>query len=91
MSHYNTTNETGSDLQLLRGKARKQEESILALFKTMPTTEMSAWHVERYTSYPITSVRRAITDLSQAGKLTCTGRKHIGPYGRSCYTWRLSK
>ena len=38
---------------------------------------------------PITSVRRAMTDLTNDGKLIKTKFKRLGSFGRMVYTWTL--
>ena len=38
---------------------------------------------------PITSIRRAISDLAKEGYLLKTDKKVMGNWGRLTYTWRL--
>jgi hypothetical protein len=38
---------------------------------------------------PLTSIRRAITDLTNRDRLVKTDKKVLGSAGRKTYTWRL--
>ncbi len=95
--YYNTTNENGSLLKVNTKQAENQTELTLSVFQTYPTYTFSAdevWHflidneaINEQT--PLTSIRRAITDLTNAGKIVKTNRKVLGSAGRKTYTWRL--
>ena len=39
---------------------------------------------------PLTSVRRAVTNLTNRGDLVKTDKQVKGPYGRPEYQWRLA-
>ena len=39
---------------------------------------------------PITSIRRAITDLTNEGKLVKTNSLKKGNYGKKCHCWKLA-
>lgn len=90
MTYYNTTNETGSDLARYRAKAGSQEEQILDWFEKHPTSSAAPSYFTRKIAAPITSIRRAMTDLTKSGALQMTNVKIVGPWGRSEHTWRLS-
>lgn len=88
---YNTTNELGDNLALYRGRAKGQAELILRFFRVTDR----AWSPSQIMRcfgdrWPITSVRRAITDMTKAGLLERTDNKVTGPYGRDEYTWRAA-
>ena len=88
MSHYNTTNESGNQLSLLTEIAIKQEDKVLELFTIYKKLSPSdVW--KYYSQYPLTSIRRAMTNLSIAGKLVKTDEKKIGIYGRNEFIWQL--
>jgi len=38
---------------------------------------------------PLTSIRRAITDLTNRNRLVKTDKKVLGSAGRKTYTWKL--
>lgn len=93
MSHYhNTTNEAPEQLKVFEMHAKKQEIIILDVFKKYGMI-LSPWKVYSICSslginYPITSIRRSITNLQRAGKLIKTSRKVKGVFGRNEYMWR---
>jgi len=99
MAYYNTNRETGSTLSLSWGKADKQENMILEIFsdKMRHTLNGLAPHqvrdqlVQRYGKrYPLTSIRRAISNLTDNGKLMKLERMVMGNYGKKVHTWRLN-
>ncbi len=89
--YYNTTSETGGKLELHRASTTTQLQRILALFQTMPERSIHAWQIQTClgSKTPITSVRRAISDLAKEGKLICTGSVYAGPYQRKTYTYKF--
>jgi hypothetical protein len=95
--YYNTTNENGSLLKANTKQAENQTTLTLSVFQTYPTYTFSADEVWQFLidneaineQTPLTSIRRAITDLTNAGKIVKTNRKVLGSAGRKTYTWRL--
>jgi hypothetical protein len=86
MSYFNTTNESGKQLEIFNESANNQEEQILNLMKLYK--KLSPSDVNKYfTNYPLTSVRRALTNLSNQGKLIKTDEKKVGIYGRYEFIW----
>ena len=68
--------------------ARTQEEIILAILDNSdkPASPTDVYLIlERY--YPITSIRRAFTNLTKSGKLVKTDQQKEGLYGKPNYTW----
>jgi len=94
LSHHNTTHETGLQLDLFNDKAKAQEEKILGHFRNHPDS-LFAPHDILHDVFQykvlITSVRRAITNLTERGHLVKTNVKTKGPEGRPVYTWKLNK
>lgn len=89
---YNTTQEAPAQLEVFQQKAKKQEDIILYIFDQHPDG-LSPWQTFRICNvsgarYPITSVRRAITNLQKNGKLVKTGKQVMGPYGVREYVWK---
>ncbi len=85
---YNTIGLDPIEYQKAVRKAKKQEEKVLAIFEnaSKPVSPTDVYIVlERY--YPITSIRRAITNLTDAGKLEKTDIKKEGLYGKPNYCW----
>ena len=92
MSFYNTTNEKGETLKDFTHKAETQDKIILDYFKKFSKGEFTPsfiWRNVMFCSCPITSVRRSISNLTGQGKLTQTGNKKEGIYGRKENTWKL--
>ena len=95
--YYNTTNENGSLLKTNTKQAKNQTTLTLSVFQTYPTYTFSADEVWQFLieneaineQTPLTSIRRAITDLTNEGKIVKTNRKVLGSAGRKTYTWRL--
>lgn len=95
--YYNTTNENGSLLKTNTKQAENQTTLTLSVFQTYPTYTFSADEVWQFLidneaineQTPLTSIRRAITDLTNEGKIVKTNRKVLGSAGRKTYTWRL--
>jgi hypothetical protein len=90
---FNTTSETGASLAEYRSKATIQAGKVLDFFTKHPGqsfTPNQVWKAVFDPSTPLTSVRRAITVLTGAGKLVKTAEKRDGGYGRPSYTWRLT-
>jgi hypothetical protein len=95
--YYNTTNETGISLKTNFEKADNQTRLTLAVFQTYPNDNLSANDVWSFLidnesineQTPLTSIRRAITDLTNQDRLVKTDKKVLGSAGRKTYTWRL--
>ena len=90
MSYYNTIEEVGSALTESNKKTRKQEELIFDLFvKRNQPLSPSMVLTESGLNCPITSIRRAITDLTNLGKIVKTNRQVRGMYGKAEHLWEL--
>ena len=92
-SYHNTTSSSGEQLNRFEGKAKSQEERILEWIKRCPSFLMSPSDVRKYvfnSEIPLTSVRRALTNLTTSLDLVKTDQQLNGPYGRPEYLWRLA-
>lgn len=94
MSYYNTVQTAGAELREYRQKAQRQEERILHWFKTSDQffytpSEIHLIVFDR--SVPLTSVRRAMTNLSTELKLVKSTKKRKGPFGRMEFCWRINR
>jgi len=90
--YYNTTNLTGGNLAEAVGKAETQKDIILKFFQSHPDMEFTPFDVQKHCQLqdaPVTSIRRAITNLTDEGKLTKTSNVKKGLYGAMNFTWRL--
>lgn len=92
MSYFNTTAETGQTLATYRQSAMKQEEAVLALFRArrLPMSPSQVWRHIDPDRTPLTSIRRAMRDLTLDGHLERLEVKVEGVYGRPEHLWRLS-
>lgn len=91
MTYYNTTNESGRTLAEYQRAAENQQEAIQMIFERFqrPLTP-SQVHAVMSKDTPITSVRRAITNLTNEGILTKLNDKQMGVYGRPEHLWVLT-
>jgi len=87
---YNTNNETGDSLNNSRKNTEKQSDVIYRVFQANPNMGLTPFEVESAVgnNWPITSIRRAITDLTSEGKLEKTEETRMGPYGKQTYCWK---
>ena len=86
---HNTTDE--KQLDQLEARAGKQEDTILMFFKQNYSKSFTPFEVHRKVcrQAPITSIRRAITNLTKEGKLVKTREQTVERYGISNYRWRF--
>jgi hypothetical protein len=93
MSYYNTTHLTGFELKESRRKANTQEDRILTFFEKNADKAFSPEDIQIYcmmANRPLTSVRRAITNLTNNGYLRKTNDMKPGIYGKPVHTWEFS-
>lgn len=90
---HNTIHVQGQVLTDFTEKAGKQNEIIEELFmlncyrSMTPFEVMNLLKLKGY-DYPITSVRRAITTLTDEGKLQKLNSMKEGDYGKPNHTWQ---
>lgn len=91
-SFYNTTHEHGDTLTASRTQAARQDDQILGLFISNPQALFAPHEVqdELNVSWPLTSIRRSMTNLTERGYLEKTGQMRVGTFGKQVHTWRLS-
>ena len=92
MTFYNTINEDPSELARSQTKAKTQEQKIINCFiqherPLSPSMVLSILNI----NCPITSIRRAMTNLSNEGKLEKTKDYVLGNYGKKEHLWCLPK
>lgn len=100
-SYYNTTHETGVELETSERQASAQEKTVLRIFLEYQFfwggTDLTPWNVlEQWPaadehSPPITSVRRAMTNLTRSGHLAKVAKMKRERYGKRNHVWRLNK
>ena len=91
-SYHNTNNEQGVTLAKSNAKAKTQENAILAYFGANPLEEYTAEeiHAKTLLGCPLTSIRRAMTNLAEKGELVKTNHMATGMYGKMIYKWKLN-
>lgn len=89
--YYNTNRESGDQLNRSRATNGTQNEEILHFLTNNPSglspTELKIVINNRW---PITSIRRALSTLTKAGKLTKTDELRMGEYGKYEHVWRIN-
>ena len=90
MSYYNTTSEKGQELKESHRKARSQEELIYSYFCNYGKPLSPSQVLDKLNlNCPITSIRRAMTNLTDDHKIIKTNIKVEGLYGKKEHLWRL--
>ena len=92
MTYFNTTQIRGQLLVQYEDSADDQE-ALIALFFFFNNTgqwtpEDILKHHPEFTRTPITSIRRAFSNLQSVGVIYKTDNQIKGMYGRPIYTWR---
>ena len=89
--YYNTNRESGDTLAPSVTQARNQRLTILAFFERHPDTLFAPHEIQRRVlpTAPLTSVRRAMTNLTEEGRLEKTHEMERGSYGKQVHRWRL--
>jgi len=87
---HNTIDLVPSEHREREKKAVNQNERILKLFRGSPHKDFTPAEIHLLLGQqcPITSVRRAISDLCKAGDLIKTENKRVGLYGELNCTWK---
>jgi hypothetical protein len=98
--YHNTTDSTGADLLDYRVHAKNQDQIIHEYFrrndpwlaKGLTASEVLAamLRVKLMHNTPITSIRRALTNLTTSNKLVKTDDQRDGPFGRPEYVYKLA-
>ena len=90
MAFYQTIDQVGSDLKESNKKVKRQEDLIYSLFvKCNQPLSPSMVLSQSGMNCPITSIRRAITDLTNSGRIVKTDRQVKGMYGKAEHLWEL--
>lgn len=95
--HHDTTNLPAEDLKLAELRARKLEYHVENLYKKRWMEEISPPAVKRHIDKLLqrdtllTSIRRAISNLTRDGVLEKTDNMVDGGYGSPVHCWRLAQ
>ena len=92
--YYNTNEEEGTILNSSRKNAVKQEDLVLGIFKKYRAQNLTPEEVSDALEhdghvYPITSIRRAITDLTNKDVLSKTDHMRMGSWNKMTHAWRV--
>lgn len=92
LSFFNTISLKGEELKEATEKAMVQEDMVL--FIMCDGQEYTPFEVQEiynriFSPVPITSIRRAITVLTDKGKLEKLDEMKEGNYGKPNHKWRL--
>lgn len=92
-AYHDTTDAGAADLDAYEAKARKQNARVLNLFRSWSPRTLSPSQVHALLGGeefgPLTSVRRAVTTLTDGGSLEKTDQQVEGAYGRREHTWKF--
>lgn len=93
---HNTIDLIGQELVLENAKTMHQEELITNLFKALPDKAINPSAIRQFLimrydrDIPLTSVRRAISDLTKSSVLIKTTVKRKGTYHLNEHCWALN-
>jgi Fe2+ or Zn2+ uptake regulation protein len=95
MSFHNTINIAAKTLKEAKKKVNEQEALIMTYFKKHRNAMPTPWQVHEWMKATgheilITSVRRGLTNLSDAGKLIKSDVLFQGPQGKPNHAWMLN-
>jgi len=90
--YFNTNGEEGAELLSSSEQCAKQEGVVLSLYRRFRFLSPSECHREHHNMFgeapPLTSIRRAITNLAHYGLLEKTSMLRAGIYGKKEYVWK---
>tara|TARA_R100001443_G_scaffold29396_1_gene42556 strand:- start:5768 stop:6076 length:309 start_codon:yes stop_codon:yes gene_type:complete len=91
MSYYNTNGLLPQEKRNANKTIGRQEYKILSLFRSNTSDGFTPDEILRISGLkcPITSIRRAFSDLTKKGFLEKTTRMRMGMYGKPVHVWKL--
>lgn len=92
MVYYNTTNLKGDELKTSQKKTASQEQKVLKIFNKyqIPLSPTEVYRNFTSPNAPLTSIRRALSNLTRDGQLEKTSKKKLGMYGKYEHCWKLA-
>jgi hypothetical protein len=91
--YFNTTDLKGAELKEHQMRVGSQNWLILDFFKSQRGILFTPFQVQKYLGLvhtPITSIRRAMTTLTDLKYLVKTDTMRSGEYGELCHTWKYN-
>jgi hypothetical protein len=92
--YFNTNREVNPVLAVSRTLAKTQQDIILWFFEQHPGQRFMPEEIRERLfrrETPLTSVRRAITNLTDAGELEKTDFMKSSSFGKMVHTWELRR
>ena len=93
LTFYNTIDLSSQELVTAKVSVTKQADRVLDIMrkknKSMTPFEVHFFYIQQYPNCPVTSIRRAMTNLTELGKLFKTTDKKIEFYGKPNYKWQI--
>jgi hypothetical protein len=91
-SFHNTNDEFSIDANKFNKACLKQEDAVLKFFCANIDESFTPFEVQGRVKLncPITSIRRAITNLTLKGFLIKTNTQALGAYGKKNFNWKLN-
>ena len=90
--YFNTNGLSDHDLKARKERIGGQNRKVLDYFRNRPEGYYTPFDVQSnlfWNEVPITSVRRALTTLTELGYLVKTDVRRPGKYGDDNFCWRL--
>jgi hypothetical protein len=92
--YFDTTSLPASELAQATSVASRQDDIIYDIFRRRigpfsPSHILTICQLQGR-KWPITSVRRSMTNLTKRGLIRRTDEKVVGPYARPEYCWSLA-
>lgn len=93
MTYWNTNREEADTLKNSKAKAATQQDTILEFFKDNPLQAYSPEEVHEQTGLncPLTSVRRAMSNLKGEGLILKTDLMVMGSYGKYTHAYAYNR
>jgi len=90
---FNTIKVRGQQLHAYEAKTQFQEDMIAEFFQRQPGVDITPEDIHKhhpgFSATPITSIRRAFTNLAAVGVIEKTDLQIEGMYGMPIHCWRL--
>ena len=91
---YNTVNLTGKERDEALIRVETQADRILELFRGEPAglthAELRTIYIALHEEIQVSSVYRAVSDLTDSGFLVKTDAKRMGKHGVVNYVWKIA-
>lgn len=87
--YFNTNREVGHVLAQSTAQAKDQRLTVLAFFQAHPHTAFAPHQIPMPAGTPLTSIRRAVTNLTEQGLLEKTDEMVQGTFGKRVHQWKL--